>query len=105
MSLITLDEFGLAPILDTETAERLARYENAVKAIKEQEELLKQKILEEMEMYGFVKIETPILTINYIASTDRETFDSKSFRKEHPDLYDDFVRMTPVKPSIRIKVK
>ena len=54
---------------------------------------------------GGLKIEAPEITINYIAETDRETFDAKGFRAEYPELYDDFVKITTVKPSIRIKVK
>lgn len=102
-NLIVFD--GNSAILDPQVAEAIATFEAEVKEIKAQEEILKQRILEEMERNGLLKIDTPHLLINYIAGTDRETFDSKSFRKEHPDLYDDFVKMTPVKASIRIKVK
>ena len=58
-----------------------------------------------MEEKGIIKIETDDLIINYIAPTDRETLDSKSLRQDHPQLYDAYIKMTPVKSSIRIKVK
>ena len=58
-----------------------------------------------MEKRNIIKLETDDLSINYIASTDRETFDSKTFRAEHEDLYNEYIKMTPVKSSIRIKVK
>ena len=58
-----------------------------------------------MEQYGLVKIETPSFLINYIAQTDRETFDSKKFKADNPDLYDEYIRITPVKASVRIKLK
>lgn len=93
------------PVLDAETAANIAFFEKAIKDIKEQEEALKKAILEAMERNNVVKVETDALTINYIAKTDRETFDSKTFRKDHADLYDEYVKITPVKPSIRIKVK
>lgn len=92
-------------VLDPVTADLIANFEKQVKAIKEKEDALKILILEAMENNGIVKIETDELTINYVAKTDRETFDSKTFRKDHSDLYDDYVKITPVKPSIRIKVK
>lgn len=92
-------------ILDIETSAKIAEFERQAKAIKEQEDELKKAILEEMESKGIIKVETDDLMISYIASTDRETFDSKAFKLDHEDLYDDYVKMTPVKSSIRIKVK
>lgn len=93
------------PVLDNDTAYQIAEFERQIKLLEEQEKKLKQAILDEMEAKGFIKIETDVLTITYVAATDREKFDSKKFRAENPDLYDEYVSMTPVKPSIRIKVK
>lgn len=103
MELIRVED-GLE-ILDPEVSKTIAEFEKQIKAIKEQEDNLKKAILEEMEQRQIVKMETPDLLISYVAPTDRETFDSKSFREEHQELYDDYVKMTPVKSSIRIKVK
>ena len=92
-------------LLNPETAEKIVRFETAMKRLKEQEDELKQAILAEMEAKNIIKLETDELAINYIATTDRETFDSKTFRSEHADLYDEYVKLTPVKASIRVKVK
>ena len=75
------------------------------KEIKAKEDELKKAILTEMESKGIIKLETDELTISYVASTDRETFDSKKLRADNPDLYDEYIRMSTVKPSIRIKLK
>ena len=101
--LITIND-GVA-LLDAETSARIADFERRMKEIKEAEDALKQGILEEMQEKGILKVETEEITISYIAPTDRETFDSKKFKAEHADLYDDYVRMNPVKASVRIKVK
>ena len=58
-----------------------------------------------MESKGIIKVETEEITISYIAPTDRETFDSKRFKADHADLFDEYVKMSPVKSSVRIKVK
>ena len=92
-------------VLTRETVMKLVTFEKAVKEIKEAEEKLKADLLKEMENAGVIKIDDPEVLITYIAETDRETFDSKAFRADHPDLYDDYVKMTTVKPSIRIKVR
>ena len=103
MELIKVEnEIG---ILDTEVSKKVAKFEKALKEIKEKEEELKQNILSEMESKNILKLETDDLTITYIAPAERETFDSKNFREENSDLYDEYVKFSPVKSSIRVKVK
>lgn len=103
MELIKVEnEIG---ILDTEVSKKVAEFEKAIKEIKEKEEELKQNILSEMESKNILKLETDDLTITYIAPSERETFDSKKFREENSDLYDEYVKFSPVKSSIRVKVK
>ena len=92
-------------ILDPLVSEKIANFERQIKVIKEQEDNLKQAILEEMETNQIIKLDTPDILISYVASSDRETFDSKTFKADHQDLYDEYVKMTPVKASIRIKLK
>lgn len=92
-------------LLDPLVAEKIVKFEKAMKQLKKQEDDLKDAILKEMEAKNIIKLDTDDLAITYVASTDRETFDSKKFKEEHQDLYDEYVKMTPVKPSIRLKVK
>lgn len=97
-------ENGVA-LLDVETSAKIAEFERRMKDLKEAEDELKKNILGEMETKGILKVETDELTISYIASTDRETFDSKRFKADHADLFDEYVKMTPVKASVRVKIK
>lgn len=92
-------------ILNPETAARIANFEKVIKEAKEREDELKRAILEEMESKNLLKVETDDLVISYIAPSDRETLDSKALRKELPDIYDAYVRITPVKSSLRVRVK
>lgn len=92
-------------LVNPEIAQKIIEFEKMAKEIKEKEDDIKKAILEEMEDKGIVKVENDEFIISYIAPTDRETFDTKSFRAAHEDLYDEFVKMTPVKSSIRIKLK
>ena len=92
-------------LLDITIANQIAEFEELAKQIKEKEDELKKLILNEMELKNIKKINMDFLTITYIDPSDRETFDTKSFREEHPELYDEYVKMSPVKSSIRIKVQ
>jgi hypothetical protein len=103
MKLINIE--NNVALLNADISKQIAEFEKTIKEIKEKEDNLKQAILDEMESKGIVKIDTDDLTINYIASGDRETFDSKTFREDHADLYDEYIKFTPVKSSIRIKLK
>ena len=92
-------------VLNPVIAKQISDYESAMKQMKQKEDELKKQILSAMEDAGIVKLETDDVTISYIAATDRETFDSKRFKKDNPDIYDDYVKFSHVKPSIRVKVK
>ena len=97
--------YGEAAILDGTTAKHIAEFEKMAKDIKAKEDELKKAILTEMESKGIIKLETDELTISYVAATDRETFDSKKLRADNPDLYDEYIKISTVKPSVRIKLK
>lgn len=93
-------------MLDVDVSNKIAEFERQIKLIEEQKEALKEAIKAEMEARGILKIEdaTNGLTITYIAPSHRESFDSKKFKAENPDMYDEYVKLTPVKSSIRIKI-
>lgn len=92
-------------LLDAGVSAKIADFERQMKALKDQEDNLKKAILEEMEEKGIINIETDDLLISYVASTDREKFNTRKFRLINPDIYDEYVSMIPVKSSIRIKLK
>ena len=93
-------------LLDGEVSNMIAEFEKQMKFIKDQEDKLKEAIKAEMEARGILKVEAKNgMTITYVAPTERETFDSKKFKADKPDLYDEYVKFTPVKSSVRIKIE
>ena len=91
--------------LSEEASNQIVMVEKTMIELKKKEEILKKAILNEMEENGIVKFDNEYLSINYVASTDRETFDKKRFQRENPELYDEYIDIKPVKSSVRIKVK
>ena len=91
--------------LSSSALDTLVKYEETLAALKTDYDELKKKLLLEMEKKNVIKVETGDIRINYIAETDREKFNSKAFRSEHPDLYDSYVDFVPVKASVRIALK
>lgn len=104
MNEIIKYEDGTA-IIDPEVSAKIASFEFQMKTIKKYEDDLKAQILAAMEEHDIKKIDADEVAITYIPKSDRESFDSKRFRKDHPDTYDDYVKISTLKPSIRIKVK
>lgn len=98
--LIKFEDGKLAP----KAIEYITAVETQMKALKEQYDQFKGDLQTAMEQNGIVKFESDKVRINYIAETTRETFDSKQFREDFPDLYDEYTKMTKVAPSVRIKV-
>ena len=92
-------------ILDGAVANKIAEFERQVKEIKAKEDELKKAIITEMESKDIIKLDTDDLTISYVAATTRETLDSKALKEELPDIYDTYIKMSPVKASVRIKLK
>jgi hypothetical protein len=92
-------------VLDMEAQRQIVAFELQMKAIKAKEEELRRRITEEMEAKGIIKLESEDLSITYKAAHDRERFAAKRLRQDHPDIYDEYVTIATVKPSILIKVK
>lgn len=93
-------------LLNADASNKIAEFERQIKLIKEAEDALKEAIKAEMEARGILKVEdkTNGMSITYIAPTMREAFDSKKFKADNPDLYDEYVKFSSVKSSIRIKL-
>lgn len=92
-------------VISSEFSKQVAYIKEQLKELKKIDDEYTAMIQKAMEQYKIVKIENADLVINYIQGTDRETFDSKAFKQDNPDIYDEYVKITPVKPTVRIKVK
>ena len=103
-----MEAISIIEINDGQLAEKTVNFiietEKKMKAFKEQYDEFKANLLEAMEQNGILKFEAENLKISYIGETERETFDSKQFKADMPDLYDEYVKFSKVKPSVRIKV-
>lgn len=92
-------------VIVKEISKKIAEFERQVKEIKEKEDELKKAICAEMETKGILSVDNDDLTITYVRATTRETLDSKALKAELPTIYDTYAKISPVKASIRVKVK
>ena len=88
-----------------EVVDKIVRVENEMKKLKEYQDNYKTILLEKMEEYDVKEIDIPEMKITRKLPTTRETLDSKSLKKDMPEIYDEYVRISDVKSSVTIKVK
>ena len=95
------DNYQLADIITSE----LKMIDEEKRELKRKEDAIREALIKEMEDKGIIKISDENISITYKAPTERETFRTKDFKKDLPDLYDTYVEFTPVKSSLLIKIK
>lgn len=92
-------------VLDKGTMDEIKEIEKLSKALKERQDKVRAELQKVMEDNNIIKFESDEIVVNYIAPTTRESFDSKQLKADNPDLYDLYVKLSPVKATIKIKVK
>ena len=75
------------------------------KQLEEREKELKQELLEAMEKYGVKSFDTDLFRLTYVAPTTKTTIDSTKLKKEHPDIAEQYTKVSNVSASVRITVK
>lgn len=100
-----IERTGTDIIVPEEVCERIISLEKQAKEIKKQQDSMKKEILDAMQKYDVLKLDNEFLKILFIPEHDAERFDSKAFKEDNPDIYDSYVKISTVKPSIRITVK
>ena len=76
-----------------------------LETLKEQDANMRVAILEAMEANDIDKFDGDLITITRVKATTRTTFDSKKFAEEKPKTYAKYLKTSPVKASIRLKLK
>lgn len=66
---------------------------------------LNKNIKERMKMASIKKFSCEKIDITYIDASVKETFDAKRFKEAYPSLYTEFLKVSNVQDSVRIKVK
>lgn len=75
------------------------------KKLEEQYKTMKNKLYQLMEEYDIKKWETDQIIITRILPGQRESFDSARFKKDHPDLAEQYKKISKTAGSVRIKLK
>ena len=75
------------------------------KAMEDEEEKLKAKLKEAMELYGIKKFSSEVLDITYVAETTSVSIDSAKLKKKYPDIAAECSKTSNKKAYIKVTVK
>ena len=100
--LITIE--NCVAILNPETTAMIVEFERKAKEIEEKQKELRSATLAEMQEKKVRSLKTEEISITLKDAYEREDFQKKEFKADHPDLYDSYIKMTPVKASVVIKL-
>lgn len=90
---------------EVEIAQQMSDMVVAIAEMQKKHDEFKEQLLNIFESYGVDKWETDLFTISRVKGYDRETFDSKRFKADEEELYNQYTKVTRVKPSVKIKLK
>ena len=88
-----------------QACEMIEGFERQMKEIKKQYDEYKAALKEAMEGYGVEKIDTDSFSVNYIGAHERLSLDSKAVEAKYPDVYQECMKKSDVKPSVRVRLK
>jgi hypothetical protein len=97
--------YGQLPATVTEVEDSLVNRLNLLEELKEEISNIKGGLCDMMLAANIKQYSSEKIQLTTVTPKPRETFDTTRFKKEHPDLYTEYVKLSEVKPSVRITIK
>lgn len=85
--------------------ETIKKTEEQVKLAKEQQDIIKKKLITAMADSGVKSFENDIIKITYIAPSVKETIDTKALRLNYPEVATAVTKASPISASVRITLR
>ena len=63
---------------------------------------IRERLLAEMESRGIEQLDIDGLKIYYVAATERKSVDTAKLKAERPEVYENYLKVSKVKPSLRV---
>lgn len=101
LELINSDDLHNALVIER----KIVEMEESVKILKAERAKFVSGMYNLMEQHDIKQIDNEAYRITRVLPTTRKSFDSARFKKDNPELYEDYVKESPVKGSLRITLK
>ena len=76
-----------------------------IKALTDEYDSIKAQVLEQMLKHKDKSFDTGNLLITVMKPSTRESFDSKKFKEEHSDLYNQYIKTSQTKESLKLTLR
>ena len=90
---------------NTDLEHQVIQYLKNTQTAKDRYNKVRRAIKKEMITNDLKSIESERLSLAYSPKSYRVTFDVNRFREDYPELYEEYMRTTPVKDSVKKKKK
>lgn len=75
------------------------------KRLEDEDEKMREELEHAMDVYGVDSFENEFVKITHVEPTTKVTVDSKKLKADHPDIYDEYSKVSNVKGYVKITVK
>lgn len=89
----------------TENEETLCAIGARIKTLQEEYDRIKGEVLAKMIENGDKSFDTGKLLVTVIAASVRQSFDSKTFKKDHPEEYDKYIKVSRTSESLKLTIR
>lgn len=93
------------PDFITENEESLVALGKTIKRLQEEYDIIKSNIFEKMQESGEGSIDTGKVLYTITKASTRSTFNSKAFKKDHADMYEQYISTTEIDENIKITIR
>ena len=93
------------PVLLGEAEGLIVDIESQLKALTEQKKALTDGVMKAMVQAGLYSWKGDKVSITRKTATTRKSFDKEKFDKDYPNVYENYIKETPVSESLLIKIK
>ena len=83
----------------------IIRFKEQLNALEEEKKNAMEALKKHMEDNGLKKIETDRVLVTIVADSKSKTFDSARFKKEHPELSDEYMKESVRKGYVKITLR
>lgn len=104
LQLYSNNELQIAEV-EKQISLAVADLQNKQQELTSKNEEIKEQIKKAMEENEVKKYENDFISITYVAPTTRNTVDSAKLKAQFEDVYNQCLKTSNVKSSVRIKVK
>lgn len=108
--LLYCDSHGLQytenlPVVTSEAEKLIIDIESQLKSLTEKKKAIQEAIMQAMVKAGSYSYKSENLSITRKTASTRKSFDKEQFDKDYPNVYDKYIKETPVAESLLIKIK